>query len=65
MRLFTAGNVECESCGTRVQFKLQAVEDGGARLNLVVQRTIGEFRGCTHLAWIEQVTDPAEFEELE
>ena len=35
------------------------------RLFLIEQRTIGRYRGCTDPAWIEQVTDPAGFAELE
>ena len=60
-RVFNAGNVECESCGTSVL----AVEDGRARLNLAVRERyessadVRIMLGSNH-ARIEQVTDPAE-----
>ena len=61
--IYTGG--KCESCGTDVYFEIQADKNGQETLQLVVQRKIGRFWGCTDPAWIEQVTDPAKFEELE
>ena len=55
---------ECESCGAEVYFKAEGDWKGGEVLNLVVHRRIRSFRGCTDPAWIEQVTDLAEFDGL-
>ena len=55
----------CESCGTNVHFQIRADRNGQETLELVVQRKIGMFQGCTDPAWIEQVNDPSEFDELE
>ena len=60
---YSGGN--CESCGTNVRFQIQADKSGQETLELVVQRRIGRFRGCTDRAWIEQTNDPSEFDELE
>ena len=56
---------ECEFCGTNVYFNISEDRDGKRKLKLVVRRKIAEFRGCTDRAWIEQVNDPKEFEDLE
>ena len=56
---------KCESCGTNVYFNISEDRDGKRKLKLVVRRKIAELRGCTDRAWIEQVNDPKEFEELE
>ena len=56
---------KCESCGTNVHFNISANRNGERKLTLVVRRKIAEFRGCTDGAWIDQVNDPREFEELE
>ena len=61
--LFTGGH--CESCGTEVHFCISAYSDSGWMLELVVKKKIRSFRGCTDRAWIEQVTNPVEFEGLE
>lgn len=56
----------CESCGTSICFLIRdKTMMNKGRLLLIVQRTIGRYRGCTDRAWIEQVTDPAGFAELE
>lgn len=55
----------CEHCGAHVFFGIRADDNGQETLKLVVRTEIREFRGCTDRAWIEQVTDPAEFEGLE
>lgn len=56
---------KCEGCGTNVYFCIQADKNGEETLHFVVHRKIPEFHGCTDPAWIEQLTDPAEFEGLE
>ena len=56
---------KCESCGTNVHFSMWTDRNWGSKLKLVIQRKIASFRGCTDRAWIEQVDDPREFEELE
>ena len=56
---------KCESCGTDVYFRIEADMDGQETLELVVQRNIRMFRGCTDRTWIEQVNDPSEFDKPE
>ena len=56
---------KCESCGTNVHFNISKNREGEKALKLVIRRKIAEFRGCTDRAWIEQVNDPRECEELE
>ena len=55
----------CESCGTNVHFHIFMTSSSQWILQLVVQRKIASFKGCTDPAWIEQVTDPSEFKKLE
>lgn len=61
--LFAGG--KCESCGTMIEFRICADRKGEEALELVTTKVIPTFRRCTDRAWIEQVTDPAEFEMLE
>lgn len=62
--LFTGGR--CEDCGTGIDFSIKADKHGEEPLQLLgLQRKIGKFRGYMDRAWIGQVTDPADFEELE
>ena len=56
---------KCESCGTKFHFCIGADHTGQKNIQLVVERKIAAFLGCTDRDWIEQVTDPAEFEGLE
>ena len=56
---------KCESCGTSVYFNIGAIVLGERKLQICVRRKIPTFRGCTDPAWIEQVDDPRECEELE
>ena len=56
---------ECAACGTNVYFNISENRAGERKLKLVVRRKIARIRGCTDPAWIEQVNDPREFDELE
>ena len=56
---------KCESCGTEFNFCIAPHYTGQVNLHLVVKRKIAPFLGFTDRDWIEQVTDPAEFEGLE
>ena len=64
-RPFEPYGSRCEYCGSNFFFCIRADDSGQETLQLVVRTKIGKFRGCTDRAWIEQVTDPAEFERLE
>lgn len=48
-----------------IEFRICADRKGEEALELVTTKVIPTFRRCTDRAWIEQVTDPAEFEMLE
>ena len=63
LRFLTGG--KCDFCGTAVCFRIFEESDGREMLYLVVHRRIRNFQGCTDRAWIDQVTDPGEFEGLE
>ena len=56
---------KCGSCSTKIVFRIVIQKDGADVLKLIVRREIKDFQGCTDPAWIEQVTDPADFEMLE
>ena len=61
--MFTGG--KCEFCGTKIHFCIETDRKGEEILLLVVARVIPSFRGRTDRAWIDQVTDLADFERLE
>ena len=56
---------KCDFCGVAVFFEIFRTRRERGRLSLVVRREIPSFQGCTDRAWLEQVTDPVEFEGLE
>ena len=55
---------KCEFCATKVVFRIVRQKNSAYLLNLIIRREIRDFQGCTDSAWIEQVTDPADFEML-
>ena len=55
----------CENCKTFISFRIRRKEECRPVLQLVVQRRLKDFRDCTDDAWIEQVSDPADFHEFE
>ena len=56
---------KCSCCGAWVMFFITENLEGGETLYLVIVKMVRNFQGCTDPAWIDQVTDPAEFEGLE
>ena len=56
---------KCDFCGVAVCFKIYEGRREQELLCLLVRRRIPSFQGCTDRAWIDQVTDPVEFEGLE
>ena len=56
---------KCDFCGVAVSFQIHEERRERELLCLTVRRRIPSFQGCTDRAWIDQVTDPVEFEGLE
>lgn len=57
---------KCEICGAAVYFCIfEERKEREILCLVVVHRRIRDFQGCTDPAWIDQVTDPVEFEGLE
>ena len=56
---------KCDFCGVAVCFKIFEGRRDRELLCLHVRRRIPSFQGYIDRAWIEQVTDPVEFEGLE
>ena len=56
---------KCDFCGVAVCFEFWEGRREEELLCLLVCRRIPNFQGCTDRAWIDQVTDPIDFEGLE
>ena len=63
LRNLTGG--KCDFCGVAICFEIFEERRERELLCLIVHRNIPSFQGCTDRAWIEQVTDPVEFEGFE
>lgn len=55
----------CSYCGTLLDFIIKPERNGPETLRLVIMRDIEDVRSCTDHAWINQIADPADFEEYE
>ena len=56
---------KCDLCGVAVRFEIYEERRERELLCLTVRRRIPSFQGCTDRAWMDQVTDPVEYEGLE